>query len=68
MGDPTQVNQAGGISDEQTIMTNDQANLAAIPTDFEIYDPRPNRRRRSEEDNFTYAGLWSHYFYSSLII
>jgi len=59
-GDPSMENQAGAISDEQTLLTNSNANLDVIPSldDFEIYNPRPTRKKRSDEDNFTYAGSW----------
>jgi len=44
-------NQAGLISNEQTLMNNGDANLAAVAStaDFEIYNPRPNRRRRDAD-------------------
>lgn len=44
-------NQAGGIANEQTQLNNGDANLDVIPTDFEIYNPRPTRRRRDADDD-----------------
>lgn len=52
-------NQAGGIANEQTLLNNGDANGDVIPTDFEIYNPRPNRRRRdadADEFNFVDTG------------
>ena len=49
-------NQAGGISNEQTVLNNGDANGDIIPSDFEIYNPRPTRRRRDEgDDDFNFV-------------
>ena len=52
-------NQAGLIANVQTLLNNGDANGDVIPTDFEIYNPRPNRRRRdadADEFNFVDTG------------
>jgi len=44
-------NQAAGISNEQTLLNNGDANTDVVPEELEIYNPRPNRRRRSDDDD-----------------
>ena len=44
-------NQAAGISNEQTLLNNGDANTDVVPGELEIYNPRPNRRRRSDDDD-----------------
>jgi len=46
-----EANQAGGISNEQTLLNNGDANADVVPGELEIYNPRPNRRRRSDDDD-----------------
>merc|ERR1712227_898445 len=48
-------NQAGGISNEQTLLNNNLANQDVIPASLELTNPRPNRRRRDAEDEFADA-------------
>lgn len=43
-------NQAAGIDNEQTLLNNGDANTDVVPGEFEIYNPRPARRRRSTDD------------------
>ena len=44
-------------------MTNGEANLDVIPADLEIFNPRPNRRRRDADNldfNFVDTGKIHH--------
>lgn len=52
-GGPTggEDNQAGGIEYEQTLLNNGDANTDVVPDELEIYNPRPNRRRRSDDSS-----------------
>ena len=43
-------NQAGLIANEQTLLNNGDANLDVVPTQLELTNPRPNRRRRDTDD------------------
>merc|ERR1719461_1327350 len=44
------VNQAGVIPNEQTPMTNENANLEVIPESLDLSEnPRPNKRRRDAD-------------------
>ena len=43
-------NQAGLIANEQTLLNNGDANLDVVPTQLELTNPRPNRRRRATDD------------------
>lgn len=45
-----QTNIAGEIENEQTLLNNGDANSDVIPDTFEIYNPRPNRKRRDDDD------------------
>lgn len=45
-----EANQAGGIENEQTLLNNGDADLNVVPGELEIYNPRPNRRRRDTDD------------------
>ena len=67
-GSNGEVNQAGVIPNEQTPMTNGEANLDVIPADLEILNPRPNRRRRDADNldfNFVDTGK-IHYLKKSV--
>ena len=62
-GSNGEVNQVGVIPNEQTPMTNGDANLDVIPEDLELFNPRPNRRRRDADNqdfNFVDSGKIHH--------
>lgn len=44
-------NQASGIENEQTLLNNGDANTDVVPGELEIFNPRPNRRRREGDDD-----------------
>ena len=44
-------NQADPIENEQTPLNNGDANTDVVPDELEIYDPRPPRNRRSDDDD-----------------
>jgi len=52
-------NQAGGIANEQTTLNNPDANSDVIPAQLELTNPRPNRRRRDADSEFSFVDTGS---------